>query len=76
MPLLMDAVASETQRQGDPMMAKWAEVMTNMRPKTFFLRPDIALNLGVAIVREAFEQYVLGKKDKYAEGGSVVARYH
>jgi len=75
-PILMDAVASETQRQGDPMMAKWAEVMTNMRPKTFFLRPDIALNLGYAIVREAIEQYVFRKPDRYAEGGSVVATYN
>lgn len=75
MPILMDAVASETQRQGDPMMAKWAEVMTNMRSKSYFLRPDIALTLGVAIVREAIEQYVFFKPDRYAEGGSVVASY-
>lgn len=76
LPILMDAVASETQRQGDPMMAKWAEVMTNMRSKTYFLRPDIAVTLGVAIVREAIEQYVFGKTDKYMQGGSVVASYN
>jgi len=74
-PILMDAVASETQRQGDVMMAKWAEVMTNMRPKTFFLRPDIAINLGIAITRELWDQYVMGKPDRYASGGSTVANY-
>lgn len=30
-PILLDACANEVQRQGDSMMAKWAEVMTNMR---------------------------------------------
>jgi menaquinone-9 beta-reductase len=38
--------------------------MTNMQPKTYFLRPDVALQLGVAIAREVFEQKVLGKEDK------------
>lgn len=57
------------------MMAKWAEVMTNMRPKTFFLRPDIAINLGIAITRELWDQYVMGKPDRYASGGSTVANY-
>lgn len=66
-PILMDAVASETQRKGDAMMSKWAEIMTNMRPKTYFLRPDVALQLGWAIVREAVEQYVIGKEDKYKQ---------
>jgi hypothetical protein len=61
----MDAVTSEIQRKGDVMMSKWAEIMTCMQPKTYFLRPDVALQLGVAIVREVFEQKVLGKADKY-----------
>lgn len=38
--------------------------MTNMQPKTYFLRPDVALQLGFAIAREVFEQKVLGKEDK------------
>jgi hypothetical protein len=37
---------SEVQRKGDSFMAKWAEIMTNMQPKTYFLRPDVALQLG------------------------------
>jgi hypothetical protein len=30
-PVLLDAMASEMQRKGDAMMAKWAEIMTNMQ---------------------------------------------
>lgn len=64
-PILLDAVASEMQRQGDTMMAKWAEVMTCMQPKSYFLRPHIAIPLGISVVREIFSQYVFGKADKY-----------
>lgn len=46
------------QAKGDAMMSKWAEVMTNMRPKTYFLRPDVALPLGFALVREFWNQKV------------------
>ena len=61
----MDAVASEVQRKGDVMMSKWAEVMTCMQPKTYFLKPHVALPLGIALVREFVEQKLLGKQDKY-----------
>ncbi|CAG9465313.1 unnamed protein product [Pedinophyceae sp. YPF-701] len=71
-PILLDACASEMQRQGDAMMSKWAEVMTNMRPKTYFLRPDVAFNLGCALVREVWNQYVLRRPDMYAKGGIMV----
>lgn len=47
-----------TQAKGDAMMSKWAEVMTNMRPKTYFLRPDVAIPLGIALVRELWNQKV------------------
>ena len=47
------------------MMSKWAEVMTNIQPKTYFFRPHIALPLGVAIVREFLAQKVFGKPDRY-----------
>ena len=39
--------------------------MTNMRPKTYFLRPDVAVPLGFALVRELFNQYVRRRPDKY-----------
>lgn len=60
------------QRKGDSMMAKWAEIMTCMQPKTYFLRPDIATQLGVAIVREFFAQKVFGKADRYTLKTSAV----
>jgi geranylgeranyl reductase family protein len=65
MPILLDATAAETKRKGDPMMVKWAEIMTGMQNKTYFLRPDIGIPLAIAIVREWVEQTFLGKKDVY-----------
>jgi menaquinone-9 beta-reductase len=67
-PILLDACANEMQRKGDAMMSKWAEVMTNMRPKTYFLRPDVAIPLGFALLRELWAQKVMGRPDAYAAG--------
>ena len=53
------------QRKGDAMMAKWAEVMTGMQSKTYFLQPHIAVPMAWSVIREFFEQYVLLKPDKY-----------
>uniref|UniRef100_A0A7S0UUD0 FAD-binding domain-containing protein n=1 Tax=Polytomella parva TaxID=51329 RepID=A0A7S0UUD0_9CHLO len=64
-PILLDAVASEMQRQGDTMMSKWAEIMTNMRPKTYFLQPHVAIPMGFSILREIVQQKFLGKPDNY-----------
>lgn len=64
-PILLDACASEMQRKGDAMMAKWAEIMTGMQPKTYFLRPDIAIPMGISVGREWIEQTFLGKKSTY-----------
>jgi hypothetical protein len=74
-PLLLDAVASEMQRKGDSMMSKWAEIMTNMQPKTYFLQPHVAIPLGVAVVREFFVQKVFGtRKDNYKMLPPVAAK--
>jgi hypothetical protein len=43
----MDAMASEVQRKGDAFMAKWAEIMTCMQPKTYFFRSAHGQVLGV-----------------------------
>lgn len=64
-PILLDACANEMERVGDSMMSKWAEVMTNMRPKTYFLRPDVAIPLGFALVREIWAQKVMKRPSKY-----------
>ena len=68
-PILLDACANEMQRKGDAMMAKWAEVMTCMRPKSYFLRPDVAVSLGFAVIREFWNQHVVGRPDLYKAGG-------
>lgn len=35
------------------------------RPKTYFLRPDVVLPLGVALLRELWQQKVVGRPDAY-----------
>jgi flavin-dependent dehydrogenase len=64
-PILLDAVANETQRVGDPMMAVWAEIATNMRPKSYLLRPDVAPLLAAALLREVWAQKVMGRPSAY-----------
>mmetsp|Transcript_37320 Transcript_37320/g.105304 ORF Transcript_37320/g.105304 Transcript_37320/m.105304 type:complete len:488 (-) Transcript_37320:144-1607(-) len=70
-PILLDACANEMQVQGDAMMSKWAEVMTNMRPKSYFLRPDVALPLGLATFREFCHQYILRRPTMYPSAQAV-----
>lgn len=64
-PILLDATANEMGRVGDSMMSKWAEIMTNMRPKTYFLRPDVAIPLTFALLREVWQQKVLKRPSAY-----------
>lgn len=65
-PILLDAVANEVQRKGDPMMAAWAEVATCMRPKTYFFRPDVGLPMLGALIRELWAQKVAGRPSAYS----------
>lgn len=64
-PILIDAVANEVQRVGDPMMAAWAEIATCMRPKTYFFRPDVAVPLTFALLREIWAQKVMKRPSAY-----------
>ncbi|PSC69140.1 CMF receptor CMFR1 [Micractinium conductrix] len=73
-PILLDACANEVQRQGDAMMSKWAEVMTNMRPKTYFLRPDVAIPLGFALVRELWNQKIMCRPSAYVMPAEAAAK--
>ena len=41
------------------------QVMTCMRPKTYFLRPDVALPMGFAVLRELWAQKVAKRPDAY-----------
>lgn len=66
-PILLDACAAEMQRKGDTMMAKWAEVMTGLQPKSYFLQPHIAFPLGIAVAREFIVQKVLRSRRTYYE---------
>lgn len=72
-PIMLDAMASEMQRKGDSMMSKWAEIMTNMRPKTYFLQPHVGIPLGIAIIREIIEQKIFGKPDRYQMPAAIAA---
>ena len=64
-PILLDATAMEMQRKGDSMMSKWAEIMTGMQPKTYFLQPHVALPLGVAVLRQFVNAKLLGRGGSY-----------
>ena len=55
----------ETRGHPDPCVHSRAQVMTNMRPKTYFLRPDVALPLGFALLRELWQQKVAKRPDAY-----------
>jgi flavin-dependent dehydrogenase len=74
-PILLDAVANEVQRVGDPMMSAWAEIATCMKPKTYFFRPDVGVPLLLALIREIWAQKVVGRPDAYvmppSENGST-----
>lgn len=53
--------ARDPQRtRSSPPPPRPSKVMTNMRPKTYFLRPDVAIPLGFALVREIWNQKVGG----------------
>ncbi len=54
-------------------MAKWAEIMTGMQPKTYFLRPANAAQMLVATIREAWDQFVLRKPNRYVMGAAAAA---
>jgi len=49
------------------MMSKWAEVMTCMRPKSYFLRPDVFLQMSIAVIREFIDQKVFGVPSQYTK---------
>ena len=51
-PLFMDAANRVAQRKGDAFMSQFGAVMTGVKPKTTFLRPDLALPLGMEVLRQ------------------------
>lgn len=55
-PLLLDAANVVAQRKGDSFMADFGATMTGVKPKSTFLRPGIALPLGLEVARQVFKQ--------------------
>jgi geranylgeranyl reductase family protein len=69
-PLFMDAANVVAQRKGDAFMSDFGAVMTGVKPKTTFLRPGVAIPLGLEVLRQAFSQKLLRprilQQDAYA----------
>jgi flavin-dependent dehydrogenase len=61
-PVLLDAMALYIRQKGPEFLANWAEVMTGTKPKTFFLRPDVALPMGFVVAKEWLRQKMSGGK--------------
>ena len=61
-PMLMDVANLTAQRKGDAFMAEFGAAMTGVKPKTVFLRPDVALPMGAELVRQVLRQKLLRKR--------------
>jgi flavin-dependent dehydrogenase len=51
-PWLLDAAASMVQRRGADFLRDWGEVMTGAKPKSSYLRPNIAFPMMRELVRQ------------------------
>ncbi len=58
-PLFLDAANVVAQRKGDAFMAEFGAAMTGVKPKTTFLKPRLALPMGLEVLRQAFKQKIL-----------------
>jgi geranylgeranyl reductase family protein len=65
-PLLMDAANVVAQRKGDAFMADFGATMTGAKPKSTFLRPGVAIPLGLEVVRQFVLQKILKKPSQRA----------
>ncbi len=57
-PLFLDAANVVAQRQGDAFMAEFGAAMTGVKPKTTFLKPGVAVSMGLEVVRQIYQQKV------------------
>ena len=73
-PALLDAAAVVAQRKGDGFMIDFGAAMTGVKPKTTFVRPSVALPLGIEVVRQLFIQKILrsqaSEETAYASRGA------
>jgi sulfite reductase (NADPH) flavoprotein alpha-component len=65
-PLFLDAANVVAQRKGEAFMAEFGAAMTGVKPKTTFLRPSVALPLGIEVVRQVLAQRAGRERDAYA----------
>jgi len=61
-PIVLDAAASLIEKRGSRFLAEWAAVMTGMKPKTWFLRPDVGPLIFLEIISECFKRAFGSKK--------------
>jgi hypothetical protein len=65
--LLLDAANIVAQRQGDAFMAEFGAAMTGVKPKTTFLKPSVAVPMGIEVVRQIVMQKILRRHPLAAE---------
>jgi flavin-dependent dehydrogenase len=58
-PVFLDAANVLAQRKGEAFMADFGAAMTGVKPKTIFLRPGVAMGLGIELLRQIFTQRLL-----------------
>lgn len=58
-PFFLDAAACLAERVGDRFMNEFGAIMTGVKPKSTYARPDIALPLGWEVGKQFFRQKIL-----------------
>jgi len=76
MPIILDAVAVVGQRRGQPFLDFFGEAMTGVRPKSHFLKPDLAAAVTLELLRQMWLQWVMRKEplQPLNVGAAAVAR--
>jgi len=71
-PIFLDAANVVAQRKGDAFMADFGAATTGVKPKTTFLRPNMALPLGIEVLRQFVLRLLL--RAPVAEEAAYAAR--
>jgi hypothetical protein len=74
LPLLLDAANIVAQRKGDAFMAEFGAAMTGVKPKTTFLKPGVAIPMGIEVLRQIVKQKVLRSSPGGANNYTMRAR--
>ncbi len=59
LPLLLDAANIVAQRKGDAFMTAFGAAMTGVKPKTTFLKPGVAIPMGIEVFRQIVRHKIL-----------------